>query len=312
MENKIDLSIVIPVYNEQGSLKTLVAQLSEVDLPYTMEVIFIDDGSDDGSTKILKELQTSSDLNIHCYILRRNFGKSAAMAVGMEKAQGAIIATLDADLQNDPKDLPQVLQTIEQGADLVVGWRIHREDPLEKTFMSKLFNWATSKFSGLQLHDFNCGLKVYRREVLKGIALYGDMHRFIPVLAHKQGFVVKEVTITHHPRRHDVSKFGIERYFRGSMDLLTVLFLTTYLVRPMHLFGGIGISTIVLGTLMFLYLVLGRWIWGIAIGASPLLAVSLLAIGIGVQIVIFGLLAEMLVHFQKSRNQEGWVKHVWK
>lgn len=304
MSLKPRISVVIPVYNESGSLPELVQLLEQGLGSHSSELIFIDDGSTDESPQTLRDLQSKSPIPFHIFTQPRNFGKSLAMSLGMEHSQGEIIATLDADLQNDPRDLQLFLDEMEKGADLVIGWRFRRDDPLEKKLPSRFFNWVTSKASGLSIHDFNCGFKVYHRKLLEAIPLYGDMHRFIPMLAHKKGFKVVEIQVTHHPRRHGVSKFGLERYWRGALDLLTVVFLTTYLFRPMHLFGTLGLSIIAIGKLLFLYLFFGRWIWGESIGSSPLFTISFFAIGIGFQILIFGFLAEMMVHWQKTQEHQ--------
>ncbi|MGK5093487.1 glycosyltransferase family 2 protein [Deltaproteobacteria bacterium TL4] len=312
MSKTCDLSFVIPVYNEQSSLTRLVESIQSIlkTQKKSAEIIFIDDGSTDRSPQLLKELQDQSSIKIIIIILRKNFGKSAALFAGIQKARGQIIVTLDADLQNDPQDLPSFLKAMDEGFDMVCGWRVNRQDPLEKRLPSKFFNSVTSKMSGLNIHDFNCGYKAYRREVLEEIVLYGDMHRYTPFLAHKRGFKVTEIPVTHHPRLHDSSKYRFERYARGALDLLTVLFLTTYLVRPMHLFGSIGVLTIFSGILTFIYLFFGRWIWGISIGSSPLLAVSFLAIAVGTQILVTGFLAELLVHWRKTLQPEFSIKKV--
>jgi len=312
MSSDIKISFVIPVYNEQNSLNPLIDSIYTVlnQEKLSAEIIFIDDGSTDHSPQLLQELKQKSKIPIVVITLRKNFGKSAALSAGTKKARGEIIVTLDADLQNDPKDLPQFIKAIDQGADLVAGWRVHRQDPLEKKIPSKIFNTVTSLMSGLHIHDFNCGYKAYRKEVLEEIALYGDMHRYTPFLAHKRGFKVIEIPVTHHPRRHDSTKYRFERYTRGALDLLTVLFLTSYLVRPMHLFGLIGTLTILFGTVSFLYLLFTRWVWGISIGSSPLLSVSFLAVGVGMQILITGFLAELIVHWQKSPQPEFSIKQI--
>ncbi len=302
------VSLVVPVYNEEESLPELHQKIESALTDYAAEVIYVDDGSTDRSPQILEELQANSKIQVKVVFFRKNFGKSAGLSAGIEEAQGDIIMTIDADLQNDPKDMPRIIEEIQNGADLVSGWRINRDDPLEKTLPSKFFNRTISRLSGLPIHDFNCGLKAYRREVLEELPIYGDMHRFIPVLAHRKGFLVKEIKIDHHPRRFGVSKYGFERYLHGALDMLTVIFLTTYLVRPMHLFGGFGLGTIFVGSVLFLYLVFGRWVWGVSIGTSPLLAVVLLMIGMGMQLLIFGLLAEMIVHFRKTQHQEFSIK----
>lgn len=310
MSQIIDISFVIPVYNEEDNLEELTQRIQDATAPLNKkaEIVFIDDGSTDNSPDILENIRTQSSLEVKVITQRKNFGKSAALYVGVEKSRGDVVITLDADLQNDPIDIPKFMKEIENGADMVCGWRVNRIDPLEKKIPSKFFNWATSKASGLYIHDFNCGFKAYRREVIEEISFYGDMHRFMPFLAHKKGFKVIEIPVVHHPRVHGISKYKFERYARGGLDLLTVAFLTHYLVRPMHLFGSIGISIILFGGLAFGYLFFGRWIWGESIGTSPLLAVSFLAIGIGIQILVTGFLAELIVHWQKNPKHEFSIK----
>lgn len=307
-EKAPQVSIVIPVYNEEGSLRELVSGIEQAMNAYDFELIFVDDGSSDGSVAILEEIHKANPERVCLLEHRSNFGKSLALATGMEAVRGEIMITLDADLQNDPKDLPRFYEEVLNGADLVMGWRINRNDPLEKTMPSKLYNWVTSKISGLTIHDFNCGFKACRKELLKELPFYGDMHRYIPVIAHRKGYQVKEIEVEHHPRRFGVSKYGWERYLRGMLDLMTVMMLTTFIFRPMHLFGSIGLGMIALGSLSFLYLFFGRWVWGVAIGTSPLLLVSFFAIGIGVQILIFGLVAEMIVHWQKLPKDQSRLK----
>ena len=304
----IDVSIIVPVFNEAESLTPLTEGIEAVLGSEKIEVIFIDDGSTDASPQVLESLQASHSIKMDVITFRKNSGKSAALSAGLAAAQGEIVITIDADLQNDPQDLPRFIEEIHNGADLVTGWRMNRDDPLEKRLPSKLYNWVTSKISGLKIHDFNCGLKAYRKEMLGELHLYGEMHRFVPVLAHKKGFIVKEILISHHPRQHGVSKYGFERYLRGALDLITVMFLTTYLVRPMHLFGGIGLSTFIIGFLIFVYLFFGRWLQGISIGSSPLFTISFFAMGIGIQILIFGFLAEMLVYWQQSSQLQTTLK----
>ncbi|MBF0286574.1 MAG: glycosyltransferase [SAR324 cluster bacterium] len=305
---EIEISIVVPVFNESQTLPKLVEGIEKSLDRYRVEIIFIDDGSTDDSPNVLEHLQNNSTIKIDVITFRKNFGKSMALSAGLKEVEGKIVITMDADLQNDPKDLPAFIQEIHDGADLVTGWRANRDDPFEKRIPSKFYNWVTSKISGLPIHDFNCGLKAYRKEMLEELYLYGEMHRFIPVLVHKKGFTVKEISVLHHPREHGVSKYGFERYLRGALDLITVMFLTTYFVRPMHLFGGIGLSTIMTGILIFIYLFFGRWLQGISIGSSPLFTISFFAMGIGAQIVIFGFLAEMIVYWQQSLQVQTTVK----
>lgn len=297
-------SIVIPVFNEENSLNELVSRIKDVTdtLAKPYEIIFINDGSTDKSQEVIDKLSRDYN-NIHSITFRKNFGKSAALNAGFKHVKYDIVFTMDADLQDDPIEIPRFLEEIQSGYDLVTGWKENRLDPKEKTIPSKLFNAMTSKMSGLKLNDYNCGFKCYKKEVLEEIDLYGELHRFVPFLAHKKGFKVKEIPVLHHERKHGVSKFGFERYARGFFDLLTVVFITNYINRPMHLFGGIGSLFFGLGLILFSYLFFGRWIMGESIGSSPLFLISIFLLGSGVQIFIVGMLAELIVH-NKERDKK--------
>ena len=297
-------SIVIPVFNEENSLNELVSRIKDVTdtLAKPYEIIFINDGSTDKSQEVIDKLSRDYN-NIHSITFRKNFGKSAALNAGFKHVKYDIVFTMDADLQDDPIEIPRFLEEIQNGYDLVTGWKENRLDPKEKTIPSKLFNAMTSKMSGLKLNDYNCGFKCYKKEVLEEIDLYGELHRFVPFLAHKKGFKVKEIPVLHHERKHGVSKFGFERYARGFFDLLTVVFITNYINRPMHLFGGIGSLFFGLGLILFSYLFFGRWIVGESIGSSPLFLISIFLLGSGVQIFIVGMLTELIVH-NKERDKK--------
>ena len=290
-----EISVVIPVYNEVDSLQPLyqgvVSVLNEFGCSY--ELLFIEDGSTDGSFDTLAELHTQ-DSHVQVIQFRRNFGKAAALTVGFAEARGAIVITMDADLQDDPQEIPSLLDKLAEGFDLVSGWKYPRQDPLTKTLPSKLFNWATSKLSGVRLHDFNCGFKAYRREVVKEIRFYGDLYRYIPVLAHWRGFRVTEIPVRHHPRRFGRSKFGASRFLRGFFDLITILYLTQYIRRPLHLFGGVGLLSLGTGTMINLYLTVLWFLGERPIGNRPLLTLGVLLMIMGIQFIFFGLLAEML------------------
>ncbi len=290
----MDISVVIPVYNEAESLVALHEQLGQslAGVGGEYEIIFVDDGSRDGSFEVLEGLH-QADGRVKVIQFRRNFGKSAALAAGFAEAQGEIIFTLDADLQDDPVEIPRFLEKLEQGYDLVTGWKFPRLDPLSKTLPSKLANFTIRTTSGIQIHDFNCGFKAMRREVAEEITLYGEMHRYIPVLAHQRGFRVGEIKVKHHPRRFGQSKYGIERLLRGLFDFMTVSFLTRFTRRPLHFFGWLGIISFSVGFLIDLYLVIVK-LMGNLIGDRPLLMLGTLLIIIGVQFVSFGLLAEMI------------------
>lgn len=297
-------SIVIPVYNEESSLVELVECIhhatKELNKPF--EIVFVNDGSTDKSQEVIESLSAQYPY-IRFITFRKNFGKSAALNAGFKHVSYDIVFTMDADLQDDPVEIPRFLAEIENGYDLVTGWKENRLDPKEKTIPSKLFNAMTSKMSGLKLNDYNCGFKCYKKEVLDEIDLYGELHRFVPFLAHKKGFKVKEIPVLHHERKHGVSKFGWERYARGFFDLLTVVFITNYINRPMHLLGGIGSLFFAAGSLLFLYLFFGRWIEGGSIGSSPLFSISIFLLGSGVQVFVMGMVSELIVH-NKERDKK--------
>lgn len=295
LEN-IMVSFVIPVFNEDKTIRILFSNIVETMKCIScksFEVIFIDDGSSDNSWDEIKSLHKSFTETVKAKRFRRNFGKSEALNHGFQMAKGDIIFTMDSDLQDDPKEIPNFLKKIESGFDLVSGWKEKRNDPFSKTFPSKVFNLITAKLSGLKIHDFNCGFKAYKKEVIDSIDLYGELHRYIPVLAHELGFKVGEISVLHHPRKHGVSKYGVERYVRGFLDLLTVLTITRYLKRPCHLFGGMGLLLGLLGSSTLFYLSI-LWILEIRpIGTRPLLFFAILATIMSVQLISFGLLAEL-------------------
>lgn len=300
-------SIVIPVFNEENSLLELVSRIEKATQPLNLayEILFVNDGSTDKSQEIIESL-CSQYPYIHYITFRKNFGKSAALNAGFKHVSYDIVFTMDADLQDDPVEIPRFLAEIENGYDLVTGWKENRLDPKEKTIPSKLFNAMTSKMSGLKLKDYNCGFKCYKKEVLNEIDIYGELHRFVPFLAYKKGFKVKEIPVLHHERKHGVSKFGLERYARGFFDLLTVVFITNYVSRPMHLLGGIGSLFFGTGLFLFLYLFFGRWIEGGSIGSSPLFAISIFLLGSGVQVFIMGMLSELIVHNKERDNKKSY------
>ena len=291
-----NLSVVITLLDEIESLRELHQQLTDslgkLGKPY--ELLFIDDGSRDGSLELLKELE-KNDSHIRIISLRRNHGKSAALAVGFEAAEGEFVVTMDADLQDNPAEIEALLGKLEEGYDLVSGWKKIRHDPLEKTLPSKFFNMVTSKVSGIKLHDFNCGLKAYRRNVVKDLFVYGELHRFLPVLAHKMGYRCTEVPVVHRARQFGKSKFGMRRYLNGFLDLLTVVFLSGFNRAPLHFFGTMGLLSGLLGFGINLYLSI-LWIMGNPIGNRPLLFLGILLMVIGVQFFSFGLIGEMLTH----------------
>ena len=290
-----ELSLVIPVFDEEGSLDELYRQIVAAcgAAGKSFEIVFVDDGSRDGSPAKLAAL-AAADPRVRVVEFRRNFGKSPALAAGFERARGAVVFTLDADLQDDPAMIPRFLEKLDEGADLVSGWKQRRHDPLGKTLPSRLFNGVVRRWSGVQLHDFNCGFKAYRAECIRELLVYGGFHRFLPVLAGARGFKVAEVVVEHRPRVHGVSKFGVTRMFDGLMDFLTVLLVTRYRTRPLHFFGGPGIALGVAGLSILLYLTV-LWCLGYPIGTRPLLTLGVLSTITSVQFVALGLVAELLV-----------------
>lgn len=306
IDNRIDYSIVIPIYNEAESLKELIQRIEEALAPLGdfHEILCIDDGSDDRSLAVLKEICGQSG-NVKAIELRRNYGKATALDIGFRMAAGGRVVTMDADLQDDPADIPSLAGKLDEGYDLVSGWKKVRRDPLRKRLPSKLFNFVTARFTGLKLHDFNCGFKAYRKEVVKNISLYGEMHRYIPALAFWKGFKVTEIPVRHHPRKHGKSKYGVERFLKGLFDFMTIAFITKYTTRPMHFFGMIGLIMSLLGFLAGAYLTVlwfMRELWGYdtgPIGTRPLLMLSLLLLIVGTLFFSTGLLGEMLIHLTR-------------
>ena len=292
------MSIIVPAYEEADSLPELAdglrAACEEAGLSF--QVWIIDDGSQDDTWAVVQRLH-KDDPRFAGLRFRRNYGKSAALSMGFKRAQGRYVATIDADLQDDPTEIPRLLDTLEEGYDLVSGWKRNRKDPLSKTIPSRFFNWVTRLFSGLPLHDFNCGLKVYRREVVKSVSVYGELHRYIPLLAKWEGYDrVTEQEVQHHPRKYGTTKFGTERFIQGFLDLITVVFLTRYAVRPMHFFGSMGTLAFVAGFGINLWLSIDKIVFGNPIGgARPLLLLGLLLILFGAQMFTTGLLGEMII-----------------
>jgi len=300
------LSVVIPLFNEAASLTELHEKITEVinRLRLRAEIIFVDDGSTDDSFEKLRQLQRR-DRRVRAIQFRRNYGKAAALAAGFAAAQGNYIVTMDADLQDDPEEIPHLLEELNKGYDLISGWKKRRHDKFSKRFASKIFNTVTGFFTGVKLHDINCGLKAYRREVTDNIRVYGQLHRFLPVLAYKEGFRIGEAEVRHHPRKHGKSKFGLSRYTSGLFDLVTVLFLTRYTRRPLHLFGLGGLIAFMLGFGINAYLSYERLFNQRYLTNRPLLFLGLLLLIIGVQMISFGLLGEMLAATQNQTPNYG-------
>lgn len=291
------VSVVVPVYNEHESVRPLAQELMQVlrSLGRPFEILFVDDGSVDGTGDQLNALVDEFD-EIGAVTLRRNFGKAVALMTGFRQARGEVIVTIDGDLQDDPAEIPKLLAALDEGADLVSGWKRDRKDPWSRRAASKVFNGVTAKVTGSTLHDLNCGFKAYRAEVVRSLALTGDQYRYIPVLAQNEGFRVTEIPVNHRPRKFGRSKYGLERYLRGFLDLMTITFLGRYRHRPMHLFGGLGTVMMVLGVLICAYLAVLRFT-GEAIGGRPLLLLGVLLIVVGVQLFTIGLVSEMLQRY---------------
>jgi len=295
------LSIIVPVLNESPSLPELVARIRKVveGLTDQYEIIVVDDGSTDDSFAVLERLRRD-DNRLKVIQLRCTHGKATALTAGFKEAQGNLLITMDGDLQDQPEEIPQFLTKIADGHDLVCGWRVRRRDSWGKVLASRLFNRVTGWLTGLKLHDSNCGLKAFRREVMEGLGIHGELHRYIPVIAQWKGFKVSELQVEHHPRRYGTSKYGAERFMRGFFDLLTVMILTRYLRRPLHLFGLFGVAAFAGGMAINLYLVggwiLGKW-W---LGDRPLLLFGMLLMIVGVQFGLFGLLADIVTYGNRN------------
>ena len=299
----MDLSFVIPVFNEEKSLQELHQKILENIGNKSYEIIFIDDGSKDNSYKILQKIKID-DSNIQIIKFRRNFGKSAALQVGFDKAKGDIVFTLDADLQDEPNEIPKFIEKINEGFDLVTGWKKNRKDPITKTIPSKLFNAVTSIIFKLRLHDYNCGYKAYKNEVVKSISVYGELHRYIPALVKAKGYKICEIPVKHHKRKFGKSKYGAKRLLRGFLDLLTVMMITKYERSPLYLFGLGGLIISFLGLIVTLYLTIGKFFFGMALSNRPLLFLGVLLIVVGVQLISIGLLGEMIVYSSRSVGKQ--------
>ena len=305
----IDISVVVPVLNEEGSLRELHSRLGEVlkGMGGTYELIFVDDGSTDRSYEILAGLH-GEDPHVRVLSFRRTYGKSAALSVGFGEARGEVIVTIDADLQDDPAELPKLVGKLDEGYDLVSGWKRDRKDPLTKTIPSKFFNAVTGAVTGLKLHDMNCGLKAYRRSVTEQIHVYGQLHRFLPVFAQNDGFRVGEVPVKHHPRVHGKTKYGARRLLHGFLDLLTVVMVTGYTSSPLHFFGTIGLVLTLAGFVINCYLTYLRLTYGNIQGKHPLLMLGVLLMILGFQLISTGLLAELMTRSGLKGKEEYGIK----
>ena len=294
----VDVSVVVPAYNEADSLPELVDRVRAVLSPrvHSWEIVIVDDGSTDGTRDVLKSLASRvPELRYRSFL--RNYGKSAALAVGFELAQGDRIITMDADLQDDPDEIPVLLERLDQGWDLVSGWKQARQDPITKTVPSRLFNSVTGSVSGLRLHDFNCGLKAYRGDVARDLPVYGELHRFLPAVAHWRGYRVTEIPVKHHARRHGSSKFGSSRFVNGFLDLLTVTFVHSGRLSPLHVFGRIGLFLGLVGGGIFTGFVVS-WVLGHPIHTRPIFFIALILIILAIQFISLGLLGELVVKGQ--------------
>jgi glycosyltransferase involved in cell wall biosynthesis len=296
-----EVSALVPVFNEAESLAELHAELAGAldALGKSWEILYLDDGSRDGSDRAIAAL-AAADPRVRGMSFRRNFGKSAALAVGFRLARGAWVVTLDADLQDDPAELPKLVAALEGGLDLVSGWKQSRRDPITKTLPSRLFNAVTARAAGIRLHDFNCGFKLYRREVVEAVEVYGELHRFIPALAHWRGFRVGEVAVRHRARKYGRSKFGASRFVNGFLDLLSAAFLSTSALKPLHLFGRIGLLFLMGGAGLGLWFVV-QWAGGEPIRVRPLMLFGAGLVLLGIQFILMGLLGEMIARLHAPR-----------
>ena len=295
--------MVVPARDEEHTVEQLYAELAIAldELDPEWEVVYVDDGSVDATFAAMTRLHERHD-NVRVVRLRRNAGKAAALDAGFAEAEGTVVVTIDCDLQDDPAEIPRLLAKLEEGFDLVAGWKSDRADPRARRLLSRVFNTVAGRMSGLRIHDMNCGLKAFRANVVQELPLYGELHRFIPVLAHDRGFRVTEVAVRHRPRTHGRSRYGVERYVRGFLDLLTVTFMGRYRHRPLHLFGGLGLGLSTGGFAILLYLTIVK-LTGDAIGGRPLLTLGVLLVVVGIQFLSLGLLSELITsqHVERMR-----------
>ncbi|MEO9885081.1 MAG: glycosyltransferase family 2 protein [Balneola sp.] len=315
MENKIktaeiDISIVVPLYNEEESLGELAEAIDKaIFAQYSYEIIFVDDGSTDTSFEVIRKLSAKNEL-INGISFAHNYGKSVALQAGFEQVRGKYVITMDADLQDDPDEVPEMIQMLKDGLDMVSGWKKERFDPISKTVPSKFFNFVTRKAAGIELHDFNCGLKAYKREVVDNIYLYGELHRYIPMLAKKEGFTrIGEKVVKHHPRKYGETKFGLSRFINGFLDLITILFVQRYFQKPMHFFGTLGIFLLIAGTGINAYMAVLRLFFDKGIGDRPLLFLGILLMVLGIQLLSTGLIGE-LININHVKKQKPKIREV--
>lgn len=304
-----EISVLVPVLNERDTVEELARRVAAVleREGRSFEIMFVDDGSTDGTPDRVRAAH-EADRRVKLVRLRRNFGKAAALCAGVDASRGEIVFTMDGDLQDDPEEIPRFLERLEQqGLDLVSGWKRRRRDPISKRWPSKLFNWATRRLAQVDLHDFNCGFKVYRREVLEQVAIYGELHRYIPVLASRRGFAVGEIEVEHHARQHGRSKYGWDRFYKGLLDLITVLFITKYTRRPLHLFGLLGLVSFGTGLVICGWLA-WQWFQGASLSERPLLLFGVLLMLLGIQVLTTGLIGEMITYRGFERHDTYSVK----
>ncbi len=300
------IAVLVPVFNEVDTVAELAQRVAAVldGLGRSFELLFIDDGSGDGTAAAVRAAH-GADPRVKLVRLRRNFGKAAALCAGLDHSTAPIVVTMDGDLQDDPEEIPRFLARLDEGdLDLVSGWKRRRRDPASKRLPSRLFNWVTRHLARVDLHDFNCGFKAYRREVLDQIAVYGELHRYIPVLASRRGFAVGEIEVRHHPRLHGRSKYGWDRFYKGLLDLITVLFITKYTRRPLHLFGAAGLAFLAAGFAINVYLFV-LWLGGEYLSNRPLLLLGVLLMLLGFQVLTTGLIGEMIT-FKNFRSDDSY------
>ncbi len=306
---RLDVSVIVPVLDEAATVEELAARVAAVldRLGRSFEILFVDDGSRDDTSARVRAAH-ERDHRIKLVRLRRNFGKAAALCAGFDHSRGDTVVTMDGDLQDVPEEIPRFLAKLEaDGLDLVSGWKRTRRDPPLKRWPSRLFNWATRRLASVELHDFNCGFKAYRREVLEQVAVYGELHRYIPVLASRRGFAVGEIEVKHEPRQHGESKYGWDRFYKGLLDLITVLFITRYTRRPLHLFGAFGLLFLAGGLGINLYLAV-LWLGGEYLSYRPLLLLGVLLMLLGIQVLTTGLIGEMITFKNFVRSDSYSVK----
>ncbi len=307
MDEDIEISVVIPVLDEEDNISSLCSKLEEVmgRLDKRYEIIFIDDGSSDNSFGLLKEVHLR-DQRIKIIRFRRNFGQTAAISAGFDQAKGRIVITMDADLQNDPEDIPRLLQKIDEGFDVVSGLRTPRKDPLTKKIPSRVSNFLARHLTGVNIHDFGCTLKAYKKESLDNLELYGEMHRYMVALVAWKGFRIGEIEVKHHHRRHGKTKYGWGRISRGLLDLVLVTFWRRYSARPMHIFGGIGILMGLIGFLLGVYLTIQKFFYGISLSDKPALLLAILLVIIGMQFIITGILSDIIMRVYRAQHKDNY------